>query len=68
MQTSETAYLEYELDDGRRVMLAFSNIDNRDGCDISLGMYKAQLGPITDEVLARILGKFSGWMLKADQA
>jgi hypothetical protein len=56
----EIAYLEYELSDGRRVMLAFSNINDRDGCHISLDMYKAQLGPVDDAVLQRILGKFNG--------
>ncbi|MCL6633504.1 MAG: hypothetical protein K6T63_12840 [Alicyclobacillus herbarius] len=61
----ETAYLEYELSDGRRVMLAFANINDRDGCHISLDMYKVQLGPIDDEVLHRILGKFHGWVLGA---
>lgn len=57
---TDTYYLEYELSDGRRVFLAFDDENDRDGCHISLDMYKAQLGPVTDEVLARILGKFNG--------
>ncbi|MBF8376609.1 hypothetical protein IW967_01795 [Alicyclobacillus mali] len=56
----DTYYLEYELDDGTRLFLAFDNENDRDGCHISLDMYKAQLGPITQEVLDRILGKFNG--------
>ncbi|WP_206831470.1 hypothetical protein [Alicyclobacillus fructus] len=56
----DTYYLEYELHDGTRVFLAFDNENDRDGCHISLDMYKAQLGPITQEVLDRILGKFHG--------
>jgi len=55
-----TSYLEYELSDGKRVFLAFENINDRDGCHISLDMYKVQLGPITEEVLHRILAKFHG--------
>jgi hypothetical protein len=66
LSEEEKAYLEYELSDGQRVMLAFHNIDDRDGCHISLDMYKVQLGPITDEVLNRILLKFKGWVLSPD--
>ncbi len=66
MTDNDKAYLEYELSDGRRVMLAFHNIDDRDGCYISLDMYKGQLGPVTDEVLERILGKFRGSILLPD--
>lgn len=52
--------LEYKLSDETRVFLRFDNINDRDGCHISLDMYKAQLGPVTEEVLHRILKKFSG--------
>lgn len=57
---SEKAYLEYELFDSTRVILVFETINDRDGCYISLDMYKAQLGPVTEEVLTRILNKFNG--------
>ena len=67
MPNDDTSYLEYQLSDGKFVMLAFENINNRDGCHISLDMYKAQLGPVTDEVLERILGKFRGWILSPEQ-
>ncbi len=67
MQNDETSYLEYELSDGKFVMLAFDNLNNRDGCHISLDMYKAQLGPVTDEVLERILLKFKGRILSPEQ-
>ncbi len=53
-------YLEYELADGLRVVLQFPNENDRDGCHISLDMYKAQLGPVDEPVLSRILGKFNG--------
>jgi hypothetical protein len=68
LSEEDKAYLEYELSNGKRVMLAFHNIDNRDGCYISLDMYKGQLGPVTDEVLNRILGKFEGWVLSPDNS
>lgn len=64
----EAAYLEYETSEGRVVMLGFLNINDRDGCHISLDMYKAQLGPVTDEVLARILGKFRGSELSPNES
>ncbi|MBX5437522.1 MAG: hypothetical protein IRZ33_09955 [Alicyclobacillaceae bacterium] len=53
-------YLEYELSDGTRVILVFDNINDRDGCHISLEMYKANLGPVTGEVLDRVSAKFNG--------
>lgn len=56
----DTYYLEYELSDFRRVILAFSNENDRDGCHISLEMYKHQLGPVDTDVLNRILAKFTG--------
>lgn len=56
----DTYYLEYELSDFRRVILAFGNENDRDGCHISLEMYKHQLGPVDEEVLRRILAKFTG--------
>jgi hypothetical protein len=59
----ERYYLEYELSDGTRVMLAFDDINDRDGCHISLDMYKVQLGPVDMEVLVRVVGKFRGTLL-----
>ncbi len=43
MLTEEEFYLEYELSDSTRVLLQFNNINDRDGCHISLDMYKTQL-------------------------
>ncbi|MDP9729762.1 hypothetical protein FY534_00700 [Alicyclobacillus sp. TC] len=56
----EPYFLQYQLSDDRVVMLQFSNINDRDGCHISLDMYKAQLGPVTQAVMERILAKFQG--------
>ncbi|MCL6517378.1 hypothetical protein [Alicyclobacillus sp.] len=62
----ERYYLEYELSDGTRVMLAFGNINDRDGCHISLDMYKVQLGPVDMAVLRRVAGKFNGTLLNPE--
>ncbi|MCL6548272.1 MAG: hypothetical protein K6T30_05120 [Alicyclobacillus sp.] len=56
--SADKYYLEYELSNGERVILEFDDINDRDGCHISLDMYRANLGPITPEVLDRVSGKF----------
>lgn len=58
--SANESFLEYQLSDETHVLLQFSNINDRDGCHISLDMYKAQLGPITETVLATMLQKFNG--------
>jgi len=60
MGAAGESYLEYELSDGKLVMLVFDHLNNRDGCHISLDMYKVQLGPVDDDVLGRVLTKFNG--------
>lgn len=60
---SENFYLEYQLTSGARVIMGFADENDRDGCHISLDMYKGQLGPVDDEVLNRILRKFKGEIL-----
>jgi hypothetical protein len=57
-------YLEYELSDGRRVVLKFADENDRDGCHISLDMYRVQLGPVDEEVIEQIaLKKFHGQII-----
>jgi hypothetical protein len=58
--SDETYFLTYILDDDSEVAARFSNINDRDGCHISLDMYKVNLGPVTREVWERIVGKFKG--------
>ncbi|MCL6637359.1 MAG: hypothetical protein K6T26_05370 [Alicyclobacillus sp.] len=65
---ADTYYLEYELSDGERVILVFDDINDRDGCHISLDMYKVQLGPVDHVVLAEILAKFRGRYARAVQS
>lgn len=38
----------------------FADINDRDGFEISLGMYKGNLGPVPEEVFLRFLQKFNG--------
>ncbi|GIM47897.1 hypothetical protein DNHGIG_34460 [Collibacillus ludicampi] len=63
MTEQDTYILTYELEDGRQVAARFLDINDRDGCDISLGMYRMNLGPITEEVWIRIVHKFNGELL-----
>ncbi|MFC4767351.1 hypothetical protein [Effusibacillus consociatus] len=55
--------LTCKLEDGTEVAAEFADINDRDGCDISLGMYRANLGPITSEVWEKMVGKFNGTFL-----
>ncbi|GGJ08978.1 hypothetical protein GCM10010885_17580 [Alicyclobacillus cellulosilyticus] len=64
VKDDDTAYLEYELSDGRRAILRFAHIDHRDGCHISLDLYKAYLGPVDEVVLQRVLAKFRGELVQ----
>lgn len=64
---SEPAYyLEYITAGDERVFLKFANENNRDGCHISLDMYKVQLGPVDMTVLTRIAQKFQGEVVRPD--
>jgi len=63
--SADPYYLEYELSDAKRFILAFENENDRDGCHISLDMYKVQLGPVDEPVLNRILVKFQGKIVTA---
>jgi hypothetical protein len=53
-------YLEYQTAEEKRVFLRFQSENDRDGCHISLDMYKAQLGLVTMTVLLGIAQKFNG--------
>ncbi|BCJ87044.1 hypothetical protein [Effusibacillus dendaii] len=61
--TGSDYVLTYQLHDGAEVAASFGDINDRDGCDISLGMYQINLGPITQEVWERIVAKFKGKLL-----
>lgn len=62
---AESDYIfTFQLANGEEVAAAFQNINDLDGCEISLAMYRSNLGDITREVWERIVGKFSGRLLK----
>lgn len=61
--TVEQYYLEYEIASGARYFVVFDDENDRDGFHISLDMYKAQLGPVTEEVFHRIREKFRGTVI-----
>lgn len=63
--TTEAYYLEYVTVDNDRVFMKFSSENERDGCHISLDMYKSQLGPVDMSVLERILNKFDGEIVRS---
>jgi len=60
---NEAFYVSYKLDDDREAVAKFANVNDRDGCWISLDMYKMNLGPISEAVWKQIVGKFSGTVL-----
>ena len=60
MTNSETFYATFQIDDGRKLQAKFSNQNDRDGFEISLGMYRVNLGPVTEEVFLRHVDKFDG--------
>ena len=53
-------YATMTLADGRRLVASFANVNDRDGFEISLGLYRSNLGQITEEVYTRFLKKFDG--------
>lgn len=65
--SNELYYLEYVTADDERVFMSFDNENDRDGCHISLDMYKSQLGPVDMDVLSRILVKFRGVVVPQDK-
>ncbi|MBX6396021.1 MAG: hypothetical protein IRY98_09965 [Alicyclobacillaceae bacterium] len=60
-------YLTYELADGRVGAARFGSEEDRDGCHISLDLYRANLGPVDDEVFARMVQRHQGTVLHNDQ-
>ena len=60
MNDVERYYATYTIADGRRLVASFAHINDRDGFEISLGMYRSNLGQVTEEVYMRYLEKFDG--------
>ncbi|WP_018132604.1 hypothetical protein [Effusibacillus pohliae] len=61
---AETGFvLTYKLADDTPVAAEFDSENDRDGCDMSLGMYQANLGPVTQDVWERYVARFNGRLL-----
>ncbi|MBL0386705.1 hypothetical protein JJB07_08575 [Tumebacillus sp. ITR2] len=56
----------YRVEDGRTLHASFESRDNRDGFEISLGMYKVNLGPITEQVFRQYVERFAGKWSESD--
>ncbi|MDI3257468.1 MAG: hypothetical protein QJR01_07045 [Kyrpidia sp.] len=56
--------MTYELADGAVAAARFSAEEDRDGCHISLDLYRANLGPVDGEVFARMVRRHRGSVLK----
>lgn len=64
----ENLMTEMKIADGRWWKAKFSHIDDKDGFEISLGLYRANLGPITEEVFRRFAGKFKGEVQEPEES
>lgn len=60
--------LTFTLADGKQVAARFQDINDRDGCDISLHMYESNLGPVGVEVWERMLRTFHGEWLHGSES
>jgi hypothetical protein len=56
----EVYYLAYPLSDGSIGSARFFDINDRDGCHISLDMYRSNLGEVTREVFLRYVDRHGG--------
>ncbi|MGZ4031589.1 MAG: hypothetical protein ACXVP5_10470 [Tumebacillaceae bacterium] len=60
MTNLEQYFATFKIEDGRLFQAVFDDINGRDGFEISLGMYRANLGPVNEEVFRRFAAKFDG--------
>lgn len=58
-------YSTYTIDEGRDLSARFADQNARDGFEISIGMYRANLGAITEEVFRQYVERFQGEVLEA---
>lgn len=58
-------YLTYLLADGTTAGARFASEDDRDGCQISLDLYRTHLGPVDEGVFARMVERHGGVVLRA---
>lgn len=60
-------YASIQVEDGRELAAKFADINARDGFEISLEMYKVNLGPVSEEVFRRFADKFAGDVIEEKQ-
>lgn len=65
---SELYYATYAVEAAGQMKARFADMDKRDGFEISLGMYKANLGPVTREVFLQYAERFEGEVLETAQS
>jgi hypothetical protein len=59
-------YATYTLEDQRTLVAKFENENDRDGFEISIGMYRANLGAITEDVFRTYAERFRAEVLEAE--
>lgn len=65
---SEWYYATYAVEALGPMKARFADLDKRDGFEISLGMYKANLGPVTRDVFLQYAQRFEGEVLELAEA
>ncbi|MFD2171767.1 hypothetical protein [Tumebacillus lipolyticus] len=63
MSDVERYYATYKLEDGTEMAAKFADINKRDGFEISLSMYRVNLGPIKREVFLQYVERFEGELI-----
>ncbi|TCP55644.1 hypothetical protein EV586_103297 [Tumebacillus sp. BK434] len=65
---SDLYYATFAVEAVGPMQARFADMDKRDGFEISLGMYKANLGPVTREVFLQYAERFAGEVLEPAQS
>jgi hypothetical protein len=63
MSNTEFYYATFTVDTGDEMAAKFSDINKRDGFEISLSMYRSNLGPVTREVFLQYAERFEGQVI-----
>jgi predicted SpoU family rRNA methylase len=67
MTNSRTFYSTYQIADGRNLAAKFKDLNDRDGFEISLAMYRNHIGEVTEEVFLRYVDKFNGTVVAQEE-
>ncbi|HEU4963540.1 MAG TPA: hypothetical protein VFV52_06730 [Bacilli bacterium] len=66
MSEKQQFYARYKVEEGFQMQARFDDINDRDGFEISLGMYRPNLGPVTEEVFRRYAQRFNGVVMEPE--